>query len=185
MRPNGHQKSTISSSSVGSNIGKSRSRTPEAGRRSRTPCSPGDAVTSSPNQKIHSERGSFEADESSPVASEPKNPLPLPKPKHKLGKIGGRAKADSSVPDPAGRQSKEDPADRASPIENDAKELGLSRDNGAQHSKQAAAVSKPAVQPDLNSPRKVSEEQANENRKRLQRELENTSKTAKKKKRRF
>lgn len=120
---------------------------------------------------------------SSPVVNERKELLPLAKPKHKLGKIGGKAKEINPSPD--SRRGHEDHSNHAPPIDRTSKRPDLMSNGDSQSSEQVTEHGKPAVQHDQGYHGKVSDEQANENRKRLQLDLERMSKVAPKKKRKF
>lgn len=106
-----------------------------------------------------------------------------PKPKHKLGKVGGKAKEINATPD--SRKGSENHSNYALPINRTSKRPDLISNDDSQSSKQVTELGKPAVQHDQGSPGKVSDEQANENRKRLQHDLERMSKAVTKKKRKF
>lgn len=100
---------------------------------------------------------------------------------HRLGKIGGKKEMSNAVmhnreTSPYARSDTESTVGKVDPIEN----------QGARTSNQGAVVSEPSLRPQpTSSPRKVTEEQANNNRKRLQQDLEIRSKAEKRKKRKF
>lgn len=117
---------------------------------------------------------------SSPIVNERNVPLPPTKPKHKLGKIGGKAKESSATPE--SHKGSGVYSSSAPPIDRAPKGPDPVLDGVL---KEIAELGKPAVPHNQGSPGKVSEEQANENRKRLQHDLERMSKAATKKKRKF
>ncbi len=117
---------------------------------------------------------------SSPLVDERKELLAPAKPKHKLGKIGGKAKENSETPD--SHKSHTDLSNYTSPVDHISERPDLISNAASKH---ITEPGKPAVQHNQGSPGKVSEEQANENRKRLQHDLERMSKAATKKKRKF
>ena len=130
-----------------------------------------------------SEQIKLDASASNPAADDLKKPVDMAKPKQRLGKIGGRTKADTSATkDP---ESNKEPTSLASLPDHTLKEVDSGQDSGNLKLKQANENGFSATQQSQKSPRKISEEQANENRKRLQRELESTAKTTNKRKRKF
>jgi len=139
--------------------------------------------TSPPERHSHLGGGGPNMKASSPVVSERKESLPPAKPKHKLGKIGGKAKENSETPD--SRKSHEDHSSHTPQMDHTPKRPDLKSNDDPHSPQRVTEVGKRAVQLHQGPPGKVSEEQANENRKRLQHDLERMSKAATKKKRKF
>lgn len=156
----------------------------------RTPTSkstPGSQVThqpsaSPPEQHSHLGFGTSNEKAISLGVSGRKEPLNPAKPKHKLGKVGGKPKEKSAGTD--SRSSHEEQGN-ISTTAHSIQNPDRIPDNNSQSPNQAAEAIKPAVQDQQKSPGRLSEEQANENRKRLQQDLERMSKATVKKKRRF
>lgn len=138
---------------------------------------------SPPEQHNNLGRGESYEKASNLIVSERKEPLPPAKPKHKLGKIGGKAKESSASPESF--KGHKDHSNHAPPIDRTSKRPDLEPNDGPQSPKQVTDLGKPAIQHNQALPGKISEEQANENRKRLQHDLEKMSKAATKKKRKF
>ena len=183
LRPNEHSPPATSILYTDRNIGKLESSTPQAARNSPAHESPNRIATLPPTIHSQSEQINLEAKASSPPAGDLKKPVAMAKPKQRLGKIGGRTKADNSATkDP---ESNKEPTSLASLPDHTLKEVDFGQDTGNQKLKQVNENGFSATQHSQISPRKISEEQANENRKRLQRELESAAKTANKRKRKF
>ena len=183
LRPSEHSPPATSSLYTDRNIGKLESSTPQAARNSPAHESPNRIATLPPTMCSQSKQMNLDAKASNPLAGDMKKPVAMAKPKQRLGKIGGRTKADiSATKDPESDKEHTSPASLPG---HTLKEVDSGQDSDNQKLGQANESGVSATQHSQISPRKISEEQANENRKRLQRELESAAKTANKRKRRF
>lgn len=179
MRPNTCLQPTTTSLATDDSIRKPKLGTAESPNNQ----SPKDSLLSPPELTQDFEQNEAKASPPIPVSSDAKKPPTPAKPKHRLGVIGGKAKADSAHLEDT--KVKEEHIANIPPIRDAQEKHGTEAISGDRDVKEAHVNTSDVLRPRQASPRKVSEEQANENRKRLQRELESTSKIANKRKRRF
>ncbi|KAL8824210.1 MAG: hypothetical protein Q9191_005218 [Dirinaria sp. TL-2023a] len=156
-------------------------------RSSSSPQSSDYATGLSSRQKPTLKRG--ESEDNSPNGFQRQGLSGLAKPKHRLGKIGGRNKIVNAKSETAKVQNRESTPNTGSDTGSTVGKLESAEISGARNSKQGDVASplytkpQPGHQP--RSPRQITEEQADRNRKRLQEELESRGKIGNKKKRKF
>lgn len=154
---------------------------------SSSPKSSDHATRLSQRQKNTLKKG--ESEDESPSEIQHQDLSGLAKPKHRLGKIGGRNKTGNAKSETAKVYNRGSTPYAGSDTETTVGKIDSTEIEGARDSKQGVVASppypraQPRAQP--RSPRQITEEQADKNRKRLQEELESKGKTGNKKKRKF
>lgn len=183
VRPNRKLQSARSSPSTQGMTRQSKSRTPDVAL-DEVSLSASTATLDSPTQQAtFADSAATKSKPSDFVAADYVEPSSLAKPKRKLGKIGGKSKPEESKVEGRGSSQLHDEETSVRKPATETSAAGAINSNGK--SSRTAQALPTTAQPDQPSSKEVSEEQANENRKRLQRELENSSKAGNRKKRKF
>ena len=145
---------------------------------------PSDHTTSrSPRQQSRLTRG--ESDDETPNVIQRPDLSGVAKPKHRLGKIGGKNQIGNATSELAHVHNRESTPHAGSDTEVTVGKSDSTDNQGSRISKQSAVAGARHSRPQPPSPPQITEEQADKNRKRLQQDLESRSKMGNKKKRKF